>query len=87
MVQQVQSIKTHPVLHQFPASKTTNLDLGPCRLLAGRRETKQLPLVRSLHGPAPHYLVSLADQVLKGDMQIGKGGTEHGEEVSEPLQT
>ncbi len=87
MLQHVQSIKTHPVLHQFAVGKAANLDLRPHRLLPGRREIKQLPLLRSMHPPAPHHLVPFADQVLNGDMQIGEGCTEHGEEVFEPIET
>lgn len=87
MLQHVQSVETYPVLHQFAVGKATNLDLCPRRLLSCWRETKQLPLLRSMHLPTPYHLVSLADQVLNGDLQIRKGGMEHGEEVFEPLES
>ncbi len=71
----------------MPSSTQKTAIRATVTCLLGRGYARELLLVSSAHGVAQHYPVSLGDQVLDLDPEVGESSVEHGDGSSKALAT
>jgi hypothetical protein len=73
------------VLNDPATLKTNNVGKRHSHLLAARRNAHEVRFLGALHRRTHENLVTLRDHVLNRHREVGKGGTNHLEELAKPF--
>src|SRR5215207_771696 len=85
LLHQAQSIPVLPLLHDLAGFNTMDSDPSDSHLIARGSDAHQFALVRTLCPPTADNLVPFGYIVLERYVQIGEGGTYHGDELRQTL--
>src|SRR5215211_7135803 len=87
LLHQTQGIPVLPLLHDLALFDAMDSDPSDSHLIARGSNAHQFALVRTLCPPTANNLLPLSYIVLQRYAQVGEGGTYHGDELLQTLDT